>query len=201
MCPPAFHFKDLGYDTLTKDAAKIVKAECLRLRKHKIIQDKKYFPMTYEFAGRHTSTIHQELRKLDYVSTGELIFRAIDGPEIMYAWQFREAFAQTVGQAQECDLFSRAEALQECKIKYQTYSVGVSTEPEVLTLGDLVPFFLIWCVGLGAAVLILVLEVASAYLRVLCVKPRRRNKQVLFKKPRPFKRRKQRLDMNQCLAY
>ncbi|CAN8014471.1 unnamed protein product [Ixodes persulcatus] len=157
--------------------------------------------MTYEFAGRHTSTIHEELRKFDYVSTGEPKFRAIDGPEIMYAWRFREAFAQTVGQAQECGLFSRAEALQEFKVKYQSYSVGVSTEPEVLTLGDLVPFFLIWSAGLGTAALILVLEVASAYLRVLCVNRRPRNIHVLFKKPRLFKRRKQKLDMNQRSAY
>ncbi|CAN7997113.1 unnamed protein product [Ixodes pacificus] len=153
--------------------------------------------MTYEFVGQHTSTIHEELRKFDYVSTGEPTLGVIVGPEIMYAWQFREAFAQTVGRAQECGLFSRAEALQEFKIKYQSYSLGVSTEPEVLTLSDLVPFFLIWSAGLGAAVLVLLLEVASAYLRILCVKPRRRNIQVLFKKPGPFKRRKQRLVMSQ----
>ncbi|CAN8028126.1 unnamed protein product [Ixodes persulcatus] len=157
--------------------------------------------MTYEFVGRHTSTIHEGLGNFDYVSTGEPIFVEIVGPEIMYAWQFREAFAQTVGQAQECGLFSRAEALKEFKVKYQSYSGGVSTEPEVLTLSDLVPFFLILSVGLGAAVLILVLEVASAYLRVFCVKPRRRNIQVLFKKPGPFKRRKERLDMSLRWAY
>ncbi|CAN7942046.1 unnamed protein product [Ixodes pacificus] len=157
--------------------------------------------MTFEFAGRHTSTIHEELGKFDYVSTGETIFTEMIGPEIMYAWQFREAFAQTVGKAQECGLFSRAEARQEFKIKYQSYSGEVSTEPEVLTLSDLVPFFLIWSAGLGAAVLILVLEVASAYLRVLCVKPKCRNIQVLFKKPGPFKRRKQRVDMSQRWAY
>ncbi|CAN8028152.1 unnamed protein product, partial [Ixodes persulcatus] len=156
--------------------------------------------ITYEFTGQHTSTIHKELRKFDYVSMGEPVLREVAGPEIMYAWQFREAFAQTVGQAQECGLFSRAEALQEFKVKYQSYSVGVSTEPDVLTLNDLVPFFLIWSVGLGAAVLILLLEVASAYLSVLCVKPRRRNIQVLFKNPGPFKRRKQRQDMSQRWA-
>ncbi|KAG0445568.1 hypothetical protein HPB47_013880, partial [Ixodes persulcatus] len=83
------------------------------------------------------------LRKFDYVPTGEPIFGELVGPEIMYAWQFREAFAKTAGQAQECGLFSRAEALQEYKVKYQSHSVGVSTEPEVLTLSDLVPFFLI----------------------------------------------------------
>ncbi|CAN8028125.1 unnamed protein product [Ixodes persulcatus] len=151
--------------------------------------------------GRHTSTIHQELRKFDYVSAEEPVLREVAGPEIMYAWQFREAFAQTVGQAQECGLLSRAETIQEFKVKYQSYNVDVSTEPEVLTLSDLVPFFLIWSVGLGAAVLILLLEVASAYLRVLCVKPRRRNIQVLFKQPGPFKRRKQRLDMSQRWAH
>ncbi|CAN8010416.1 unnamed protein product [Ixodes pacificus] len=160
-----------------------------------------YFPLTYEFMGRHTSTILEGLRKFDYVPTGEPIFVELVGPEIMYAWQFRKAFAQTTGQAQECGLFSRAEALQESKVKYQSHSVGVSTEPEVFTLSDLVPFFLIWSVGLGAAVLILLLEVASAYLRVLCVKPKRRNIQVLFVKPRPFKRRKQRLVMSQRWAY
>ncbi|KAG0442169.1 hypothetical protein HPB47_015762 [Ixodes persulcatus] len=147
-----FEFKELGNDTSTKDATKIVKSEYLRLRKHKIIPDKKYFPMTYEFVGRHTSTIHEGLGNFDYVSTGEPIFVEIVGPEIMYAWQFREAFAQTVGQAQECGLFSRAEALKEFKVKYQSYSGGVSTEPEVLTLSDLVPFFLILSVGLGANV-------------------------------------------------
>ncbi|EEC06177.1 hypothetical protein IscW_ISCW018412 [Ixodes scapularis] len=156
--------------------------------------------MTYEFFGRHTSTIRKALQKFDYIPTRERIFDEIVGPEIMYAWQFREAFAHAVGQAQECGLFSRAEALQEFKVKYQSYSVGVSTEPEVLTLSDLAPFFLVWSAGLGAAVLILLLEVASAYRRVLCVKRRRRNIQVLFKKPGCFKRRKQRLDMSQHRA-
>ncbi|CAN8010415.1 unnamed protein product [Ixodes pacificus] len=165
------------------------------------MSDKKYFPVTYEFVGRHTSTIHEGLRNFDYVSTGEPIFGELVGPEIMYAWQFREAFAQTVGQAQECGLFSRAEALQEFKIKYQSYSAGVSTEPDILTLSDLVPFFLIWSAGIGAAVLVLLLEMAFTYLRVLCVKPRRRNIQVLFKKPGPSKRRKDRLDMSQRSAY
>ncbi|EEC14775.1 hypothetical protein IscW_ISCW021229 [Ixodes scapularis] len=167
----------------------IVKKEYLRLRKHKLVLDKKYFPVVYEFMGRHTSTIHKGLVEFDYVPTGEPLFPDVTGPEIMYASPFRDAISATVGQAQESGLFSRAEALQDFKIKYRSYSAGVSSEPEVLTLGDLTPFFLIWSAGLGSAVLVILLEAASANLHALCIKRR------------PPKRRTQRLDLDRWACH
>ncbi|KAG0424520.1 hypothetical protein HPB47_028264 [Ixodes persulcatus] len=135
-----FGFKDLWYDTSTKEAARIVKAEYLRLRKHKIISDKKYFPMTYEFVGRHTSTIHEELRKFDYVSTGEPILGVIVGPEIMYAWQFREAFAADrwpspgVWPVQQGGSSSRIQDQVSCLQPRRLYRAGgVDTDPDAAT--------------------------------------------------------------------
>ncbi|CAN7945657.1 unnamed protein product, partial [Ixodes pacificus] len=154
----------------------IVKEEYLGVRKHYIVSDKKFFPAVFEFMGRHTSTIHKGLGEFDYVPTGEPLFPDLTGPEILYASPFRDAIAATVGQAQESGLFSRAEVLQDFKIKYQSYSAGVSSEPEVLTLGDLTPFFYIWSAGLCSAILVTLLEVASAHLNASCMKRRLRKR-------------------------
>ncbi|CAN7950222.1 unnamed protein product [Ixodes hexagonus] len=139
--------------------------------------------------GRHMRTIHEVLLEFDYVPMSEPLFPEIVGPEIRSASPFKKAFAKSVGQAQESGLFSRAEKLQEFKVEYSSYSVGVSSAPEVLDLSDLKPFFLIWSAGLGMAVFILLSEVAAAFSRALCVTRKSR------------KRRRQRLDLSHRWAY
>ncbi|CAN8002233.1 unnamed protein product, partial [Ixodes hexagonus] len=151
----------------------IIETEYLNLRKDFTIPDKTFFPLVYQFLGRHTSTIHRGLSKFDYIPTGEPLLPELVGAEILYASPFRKALSDSVSQAQESGLFSRAEHNQEFEVQYRSHSTGVSSAPEVLSLGDLKPFFLVWSAGLAAAVLVLLLELAAAYSRTLCVKSRR----------------------------